>query len=299
MEGCHLAALIVSRDSSFYYSFLVLPNRKRRAIIAVWDFCRAVDDAIDLPTVDGAMTDRTATVLESTLAGWRREVDCCFTEKEPLTVQGRRLKPYVRQFNLPRKPLEDLVEGVKMDIHSRRYETFDELYEYCLRVASSVGLICIEIFGYCNKRAQDYAINLGVALQLTNIIRDLPTDLEAGRLYFPLEDLRRFGCSPEVLRQGMSSAVHELIRFECQRARNFYRAATYLIPSEDKKNLVAAEIMGAIYLEILKRIERRGYDVFSEVVRVPRPRRAMIAAIVWSQTILCSLYKSVTMRRGT
>jgi phytoene synthase len=185
-----------------------------------------------------------------------------------------------------------------MDIHSRRYETFDELYEYCLRVASSVGLICIEIFGYCNKRAQDYAISLGVALQLTNIIRDLPTDLEAGRLYLPLEDLRRFGCSPEALRQGMSTPVHELIRFECQRARKFYREATQLIPSEDKTNLVAAEIMAAIYFEILKRIERRGCDVFSEVVRVPRHRRAMIATIVWSKTILCSLYTGMTMRRG-
>jgi phytoene synthase len=288
----------VSRDTSFYYSFLVLPNRKRRAIIAVWDFCRAVDDSVDQSTVARVTTNRTATVLESELAGWRHEVDCFFTEKEPLTVQGRRLKPHVKHFNLPRKSLEDLIEGVEMDIHSRRYETFDELYEYCLRVASSVGLICIEIFGYCNKRAQDYAISLGVALQLTNIIRDLPTDLEAGRLYLPLEDLRRFGCSPEALRQGMSTPVHELIRFECQRARKFYREATQLIPSEDKTNLVAAEIMAAIYFEILKRIERRGCDVFSEVVRVPRHRRAMIATIVWSKTILCSLYTGMTMRRG-
>lgn len=288
----------MSRDTSFYYSFLVLPDHKRRAIIAVWDFCRAVDDAVDLPTVDGVMMTRTAAVLESELASWRREVDCCFTEKEPLTVQGRRLKPYVKQFNLPRQPLEDLVEGVEMDIHSRRYETFNELYEYCLRVASSVGLVCIEIFGYSDRRAQDYAINLGVALQLTNIIRDLPTDLEAGRLYLPLEDLRRFGCSPEVIRQGMSTPVHELIRFECQRARKFYQQATHLIPPADKMNLVAAEIMRAIYFEILKRIERRGYDVFSEVVRVPRPRRAMIAAIVWSQAILCSLHRSMTVRRG-
>ena len=127
---------------------------------------------------------------------------------------------------------------------------------------------------------------LGVALQLTNIIRDVPADLIGGRVYLPVEDLRRFGCTDQDLEHGMSPQVHDLLEFECQRAHGFYRKATRALPPEDATNLVAAQIMGAIYLEILERIQRRGYDVFSEVVRVPRSRRAVIAAAVWARTML-------------
>ena len=284
----------MSRDTNFYYSFLVLPNAKRRAIIAVWDFCRAVDDAVDAPTAGAA--DLSAAALKSELARWRYEVDCCFGESEPQTEQGRRLKPHVARFNLPRDPLEDLIDGVEMDVGDRRYETFDDLYDYCLRVASAVGLICIEIFGYRNQGTRDYAVALGVALQLTNIIRDVPTDLTDGRLYLPIEDLRRFGCTDNDLRQGISPHIRNLLEFECQRARTFYRKARLALPAEDATSLVAAEIMGAIYLAILELIERREYDVFSEVVRVPRPRRAMIAAVVWTRTIVRSLLGTTTAR---
>ena len=292
MEGRYLAAPVVSRDTNFYYSFLLLPNAKRRGIIAVWDFCPAVDDAVDAPTVGGAATVVGAPALRAELACWRRELDCCFGELEPQTEQGRRLKPYIARLNLPRQPLEDLIDGVEMDVGDRRYETFDALYEYCLRVASAVGLICIEIFGYRNPGARDYAIALGVAMQLTNIIRDVPTDFKKGRVYLPLEDLHRFGCTDHDLGRGMSMPVRDLLQFECQRARTFYRKATLVLPPEDATDLVAAEIMGAIYLAILERIERRDYDVFSEVVRVPRPRRAMIAAWAWTRTILRSVFRT-------
>ena len=274
----------MSRDTNFYYSFLVLPNAKRRAIIAVWDFCRAVDDAVDEPAVGGAVLD--APALRAELARWRGELDRCFGESEPQTEQGRHLKPHVARFGLPREPFDDLIDGVEMDVGDRRYESFDDLYQYCLRVASAVGLICIEIFGYRNEGAREYAIALGVALQLTNIIRDVPTDLTGGRVYLPLEDLRRFACTDQDLDHGMSPQVHALLEFECQRAREFYQKARRVLPPEDAPTLVAAEIMGAIYLEILERIERRDYDVFSEVVRVPRPQRAMIAAAVWIRSIL-------------
>ena len=276
----------MSRDTNFYYSFLVLPPAKRRAIIAVWDFCRAVDDAVDAPTVDGAAAVLGVPALKAELARWRHELDCCFGESEPQTEQGRRLKPHVARFSLPREPLEDLIDGVEMDIGDRTYETFDALYQYCLRVASAVGLICIEIFGYRNQGTRDYAVDLGVALQLTNIIRDVPTDLADGRVYLPLEDLNRFGCTVQDLGHGMSPQVHALLEFECQRAHRFYRRASRVLPPEDESSLVAAQIMGAIYLEILERIQRRDYDVFSEVVRVPRPRRAAIAAGVWTRAIL-------------
>ena len=286
----------MSRDTNFYYSFLVLPNAKRRAIIAVWDFCRAIDDAVDAPAVGGAEAVPDAAALRTELARWRGELDCCFGESAPQTEQGRHLKPHVARFSLPREPFEDLIDGVEMDVGDRRYESFDDLYQYCLRVASAVGLICIEIFGYRNPSTREYAIALGVALQLTNIIRDVPTDLTGGRVYLPLEDLRRFGCTDQDLGHGMSPRVHDLLECECQRAREFYRKARQVLPPEDAPSLVAAEIMSAIYLEILERIERRDYDVFSDVVRVPRPQRAMIAAVVWVRTLLRRVLGMATPR---
>ena len=176
-----------------------------------------------------------------------------------------------------------------MDVGPRRYETFEDLHQYCLHVASTVGLICIEIFGYRSPRARDYAVALGVALQLTNIIRDVPTDLGCGRVYLPTEDLRRFGCGDDDLRAGTSESVRALLAFECDRARSFYAKAAETLPGEDAYRLVAAEIMGAIYRAILDRIERRQYDVFTDVVRVPRLRRALIAISVWLRTALRSI----------
>ena len=276
----------MSRDTNFYYSFLVLPAAKRRAIVAVWDFCRAVDDAVDEPSRGEPLdTSADSDRLKSELARWRREVECCFGSGKPETDQSRSLKPYVARFTLPRRPFDDLIDGVEMDVGERRYETFDDLYQYCLRVASAVGLICIEIFGYRDPRARDYAIALGVALQLTNIIRDIPTDLQNGRVYLPLEDLRRFGCTDDDLRSGESRRVRQLVKFECDRARGYYREAKAALPMRDASRLVAAEIMGAIYRAILSRIEQRDYDVFSEVVRIPRPRRAVIALTVWAATL--------------
>ena len=278
----------MTRDTNFYYSFLVLPREKRQAIVTVWDFCRAVDDAVDDPPaalngVDGGI-DRA--VLSAEVGRWRAEVARCFDSAEPRTEQGRRLKPWIARFGLPRKPFDDLVDGVEMDVGSGGYDTFDELYLYCLRVASAVGLICIEIFGYTLPQTREYAVALGVALQLTNIIRDIPTDLRAGRIYLPAEDLARFGCTEEYLKNGVSPPVRRLLAFECNRARSFFEKAQRALPSPDARGLVAAEIMGSIYRAILDRIERRGYDVFREVVRVPRPRRAVIAATVWARTMI-------------
>jgi phytoene synthase len=276
--------LTVARDTSFYYSFLVLPAEKRRAVIAVWDFCRAVDDAVD------AEPDPARAAAQ--LARWRREVAACFDGASPSTPQGRELQPFVGRFHLPRRSFEDLVDGVEMDLGDRRYRTFDDLYQYCLRVASAVGLICVEIFGYEDPRARDYAVELGVALQLTNILRDVPTDLATGRLYVPLEDLERFGCAEADLRAEMARAgggigsprVRALLAYQADRARRHFARARDTLPRRDARRLVAAEIMGAIYRGILRRIERADYDVFSRVIRVPRPARAWIAAFTWART---------------
>jgi len=280
----------MSRDTNFYYSFLVLPPRKRRAIVAVWDFCRAVDDAVDEVEPGPDAETRAAAQLEA----WRVELEACYaaasvdrTGHGPRTAQGRALQEYIREFNLPRKPFNDLIEGVAMDLSYVRYPTFDALAEYCRRVASTVGLVCVEIFGYRDPGARAYAVNLGMALQLTNIIRDVASDLERGRTYLPTEDLVRFGVTEEALRLGkVTPPVRALLEFECARARDYYSQASASLPPADARSLVAAEIMGGIYFEILERIERAGYDVFRERVRVPRPYRALIALRIWARSLL-------------
>src|SRR5256886_11002261 len=156
----------MARKTSFYYSFLVLPAGRRRAIEAVWDFCRAVDDAVDEPSPD--LPSREA------VGFWRAELARCFDGALPETPQGRCLQPFITLLDLPRQAFEDVIDGVAMDLDTPRYQTFDHLFEYCRRVASAVGLICVRIFGCRNRGAADYALNLGVALQLTNILRDIP-----------------------------------------------------------------------------------------------------------------------------
>ena len=269
----------MSRDTSFYYSFLVLPPRKRNAIIAVWDFCRAVDDAVDEEEEKGRAAEQ--------LRAWRAELTSCYIGARPATPQAQALQPYVREFNLPRQPFEDLIDGVEMDLRQARYPTFEALAEYCRRVASTVGLICVEIFGYRDPATRDYAVNLGMALQLTNIIRDVAVDLANGRVYLPAEDLHRFGVEEEHLRAGhVTPEVRALLAHASARARDYYRRAAAALPRRDARSLVAAEIMGAIYYEILRRIERANYDVFSRRIRVPRLRRAAIAARIFAKRLV-------------
>ena len=266
-----------SRATSFYYSFFALPVEKRNAMIAVWDFCRAVDDAVDEP--------QTGTGRETTtqaLARWREEVARLYEQGEPVTAEGRQLRPFIAQFKLPRTAFEDLIDGVAMDVEQRRYETFEALRQYCLRVASAVGLICVEIFGYRNVQSRDYAIDLGIALQLTNIIRDVGSDLQRGRLYVPIEDLRKFGCTEQDLRAGIVTGnIRALLAFECERARQYYRKAERTLPQPDARGLIAARIMAAIYADLLRAIEQSNYDVLGRRIRVSRPRQAMIAAFTW------------------
>jgi len=273
-----VSATVVSRDTNFYYSFLVLPPEKRRAIVAVWDFCRAVDDVADEPRGAGDAE------VAAALSGWRREIDSLFGHGTAHTPQGQALLPLIARFNLPRQPFDDLVDGVSMDVGHRRYATYADLREYCHRVASTVGLICLEIFGYTHQGSRQYAVNLGLALQLTNILRDVGVDLARGRLYIPLDEMARFGCDEAALREGrMTPPVRALLAHQGARARQVFEAARAALPREDARRLVAAQIMGAIYRGILDKIEARGFDVFSDVVRLPRARRAAIAAATWAR----------------
>jgi len=269
----------VSRDTSFSYSFLVLPAAERQALVAVWDFCRAVDDAVD----EEPDPSRAATRV----AEWRNEVSRLFGPEAPATAEGRRLRPFVERFHLSREPFDALVDGVEMDLARTRYETFGDLVEYCRRVASAVGVMCVEIFGCRGPEAREYAYHLGLALQITNIVRDVKEDLSLGRVYLPQEDLRRFGCTEAGLAEGrVTDPVRRLLAFECARAREHYARAAEVMPQACARRLVAAEIMGGIYFEILQRIERRGYDVFSGRIRVPKPARARIALAIWMRSRL-------------
>lgn len=273
----------MSRPTSFYYAFLALPRRQREAIIAVWDFCRAVDDTVDEVEVapGGGMDAAQARAARERLHGWREELERLY-DGAPQSEPGRKLQPWIREYALSRQPFADLIDGVEMDLDHQRYATFEALYEYCWRVASTVGLICIEIFGARSAAAREYAVALGVALQLTNIIRDVRQDAARGRVYIPADDLARFGCAADDLGAGrLSPPLRDVIAYECTRARDYYRRARALLPREERRSLAAAQIMGAIYRDLLRRIERSGYDVFSSRVAVPRPRQAAVALTTW------------------
>ena len=271
----------MTRKTSFYYSFLVLPSAERRAITAVFDVCRAIDDAVDLESEPA----RAAAALED----WRIEVGRIFDGGSPQTSQGRALQPFVKPFHLPREQFDALIAGVAMDAAPRRFQTFEELEPYCHRVASSVGLICAEIFQYKDRAVLSYAKDLGVALQLTNILRDVGVDYRRNRMYLPLADLAAHGCSEDDIRREVERAgkgapaanVRTALTHQAQRAREFFARAVAALPREDASRFVAAEIMHGIYFELLKRIEAAGYDVFSQIVRVPRPAQARLALRTW------------------
>ncbi|MBM3751402.1 MAG: presqualene diphosphate synthase HpnD [Acidimicrobiia bacterium] len=271
----------MTRNTSFYYSFLVLPKAERQAITAVFDVCRAIDDAVDLEAEPSR--------AQAALDGWRAEVARIFGGVVPETPQGRALQPFVTRFNLPRVQFEALIDGVGMDATPMRFQTFEELEPYCHRVASSVGLMCAEIFGYQDPQVKRYATDLGVALQLTNILRDVAVDYRRGKLYLPIEDLARAGCAEDDVRREVeragggvqSAAVKAALRNHAARAHESFARARAALPTTDARRFIAAEIMHGVYFDLLRRIEDRDYDVFSQLVRVSRPAQAVIAARTW------------------
>jgi phytoene synthase len=265
-----------ARVTNFYYAFVFLPREKRRAIEAVYAFARRGDDVVDsgLDPSDAS----------AALGGYRQALDACFANDTNLldAPELRALAEAIKQFNIPRKPFDDLILGLEMDLTGTRYQTFEDLSLYCYRVASTIGLICIEIFGYQNPRTRDYAVNLGTALQLVNILRDLQRDAQRGRMYLPQEDLDRFGVRPaELLAAAYTDPFIELMQFECDRARHYFDLARQMLPREDRQAMKAAEIMAAIYWDILKRIQKRCYNVFGKRVRVPRPLKLWRALTVY------------------
>ncbi|MGD8894550.1 MAG: presqualene diphosphate synthase HpnD [Acidobacteriota bacterium] len=265
------ARLTRKSQSNFYYAFLTLPEDRRRGIYALYSFCRAVDDCVDEEGGGGA----------AGLDRWGDELDRCYAGRAE-TELGRELAETVDRFPIPRAVLDDIVAGCRMDLTEHRYATWADLRLYCERVASAVGLASIEIFGYTSPRTREYAVELGLALQLTNILRDVAPDAARGRLYLPLEDLARFGVEDEELLTAgpgvpRRAEVGALLAFEADRARGHYAAAAERLPAQDRRAMLAAEIMGLIYRAILEKLARRGYPIGGERVRVGRPRKAWIA----------------------
>jgi len=265
-----------ARVTNFYYAFVFLPTEKRLAIEAVYAFARRGDDVADsgLPPAEAA----------AALSSYREALDACYAQDQSKldSPELRALAEAIRRFKIPRQPFEDLILGLEMDLKGTHYTTFEELSLYCYRVASTIGLICIEIFEYKNPRTREYAVNLGKALQMVNILRDIQADAQRGRIYLPQEDLDRFSVRPgELLAGKYSDPFIELMQFECDRALNFFKQARQLLPPEDKKSMKAAEIMASIYWGILKRIQKRCYNVFGKRVRVPRPMKLWTAFTVY------------------
>jgi phytoene synthase len=267
------ARLTRKSGSSFTYAFRVLPAEKRRAIYALYSFCRTVDDCVDEPGGGG----------EAGLVRWTEEVWRCYAG-QPETELGRELAEAVFQFPIPRSCFEDIVAGCRMDLTVRRYATFDELRTYCLRVASAVGLASIEIFGYEDPGTRRYAVELGLALQITNIVRDVTVDAARDRVYLPGEDLARFGVTEEALFEAVRNpkaprpvGVDSLLAYEADRARAHFDAARRALPDVDRRSMLSAEIMGAVYRSLLEEISRRGHPLGLPVVKLSRPRKAAIA----------------------
>jgi len=267
--------------SNFYYSFLFLPRPQREAIHAVYAFCRCVDDAVD------AASDKSAARTE--LARWRTELAAAFGEGSPADPVTRDLALHAARMNLSRGPLEEVIRGVEMDLTQRRYESFEDLSVYCRRVASAVGHSCVEIFGSRGAASMRYATTMGLAFQMTNILRDLRSDCQQGRFYLPAEEMRRFGYSSEEAAAGRGGPAFEaLMEFQCRRAEALFRRSDAEFPKEERRKLFAAEIMGAIYRRILSRIAGRPAAVLEGRVTLPRGHRLALAAGLYIRARLLS-----------
>ncbi len=267
------ARLTRQSGTNFYYAFRILPEEKRRAIYALYAFCRLVDDCVDEDGGEG----------EEGLRRWLAELHRAYAG-QPETELGRELAEAVARFPIPRGAFEDVVEGCRMDLTTRRYATFADLRAYCERVASAVGLASIEVFGYDDPRTREYAVELGLALQMTNILRDVAPDAARDRVYIPLEDLDRFGVPEEELLAAARGAaaprgagLDRLLAFEADRARAHYAAAASRLPDRDRRSMVAAQIMAAIYRAVLEEWARRGHPVGGERVQLGKARKIGLA----------------------
>ena len=272
-EYCQQKA--ASSGSSFYYSFLFLPPNRRRAITALYAYCREVDDIVD-ECLD-------AQIAATKLAWWRTELDRLYAgnPEHPVT---QALLPVLKEFALPQEQLLEIIDGMQMDLQQTRYLDFKALSLYCYRVASVVGLLAAEIFGYTDRATQKYAHDLGMAFQLTNIIRDVGEDARRGRVYLPIDELQRFNVPvADILNSRYSDNFKALMEFQIERAEQYYEQAMSQLPAADRKSQRPGLVMAAIYRAVLDEIKRDGCQVLSQRTSLTPIRKLWIAWRTWAK----------------
>ena len=263
---------------NFYYAFILLPPRRRRAIYVAYAFCRYCDDAVD--------SESSTEEKLSRLTELRQQLDRCYRgeAEEPVFVG---LSQVARDYGIPQEYFVEVLAGMEADLVKTRYQDFGELRQYCYQVASAVGLICIHIFGFKDPRAKTHAIDLGLAMQLTNISRDVKEDLEFGRIYLPQDELVRFGYSEEDLLSGRyNGAFQELMRFQTERARAYFNSGFQLLPYLTPRSRACATVLGSIYSRLLDRIEKANYDVLSHRVSLSTSEKLVVMAQSWAGSML-------------
>lgn len=269
--------------SNLALAFILLPREKREAMSALYAFCRAVDDVAD---------EESHSVGERrvSLAAWREDIRRACDGGQPKFASNREFQPIIQHYRLPFALFDELIRGCEMDLDTTRYETYAALEMYCYRVASVVGLLSIEIFGYRDPATRDYAVALGKALQFTNILRDVGNDAARGRIYLPQEELARFAVLPEDILKGRhSDDFARLAAAFAQRAKNFYATAHRTLPAGDRANMVAAELMGSVYWALLLKLERAEFRVLHpEPLRLSKPHKLALIARSWLRFLLRS-----------
>jgi phytoene synthase len=272
----HSRAITRKSASNLALAFILLPRPKRDAMTALYAFCREVDDVADNETVP-------VETRRAQLAEWRADVKRACENQSPQFAVNRELQPIIRQFKLRFELLDDLIKGCEMDLDIKRYDNFEALERYCYHVASVVGLLSIEIFGYKNPATRDYAVYLGKALQFTNILRDVKTDASRGRIYLPQSELKRFSVTgDEIINSKYSDRYFALAGSVAARAKAFYQLAQKSLPAEDRKTMIAAELMGSVYWRLLLKLERGKFDVFGpQPLKLSKPRKLALILRSW------------------
>ena len=274
----HCRRIAKEHAKNFYYAFRTLPSAKRRAIYAAYAFCRLCDDIADEDLPIERKEARLAQVRRSLAESQNERLgDPVFTALEDASII----------FGIPGHYFEEIIDGVEMDLTWTRFRSFDELRGYCYKVASVVGLICIEVFGYDDPKARDHAVDLGLGMQLTNILRDVKEDADRGRIYIPLDEMASFGYTEQDLMDGVvNDAFRELMGVQAARARRYFDSGRRLFPLLSPKSRVCPGVLHGVYSAILDRIEASGFNVFDRRIGLSAREKLLLTAKLWARSLV-------------
>ena len=284
----HCQQVTKENARNFYYTFRPMPSDKRRAMYAVYAYCRLCDDIAD----EDLTTDERRMGFE----GVRRNLAASEPAGEHAAMY-RALHDAAERFGIPYQYFEEVLQGVEMDMVKSRFADFEELREYCYKVASVVGLVCIRIFGYTAPEAEEYAVDMGIALQLTNILRDVKEDAERGRIYIPQDEMKRFGYTEAELQRGeVTDGFRALMSYQTARAREYYESSKGLFPLISADARACPKLMHATYSGILERIERAGFDVFTRRIGLSAGTKLLLLARLWGGSLFSALPSAANRR---